>query len=205
MCYYDELVIPWTKPNRRIQMKRILEHPIRTTTFVLLTAALSFISYYTWPTPGSLPEEKQYPLQLPPNADIRPASDVEPGTFKIHVSLDELLTKSRSGQFGNPIVAYGKNEHDGFHRFHIQYWLPRNDGTFYYADVQKGDENWGHAWISTSWQIKNATLIATPVAAPRDLYTASFIFAGIALLTLYLEVSSELPRVRHKRLYPFKC
>lgn len=178
-------------------MKLSLTHPILTTMFALLTAALSFMSYYTWPR-RPLPEEKQFALQLPANADIRPASDVEPGTFKIHVSLEELLAKSRSGQFGNPIVAYGENEYG---KLHIQYWLPRNDGTFYYADVAPGQEPWGrrHFWIGVSWQVKNATLVATP----QGIYTTSFISAGLALLMLYLGIASELAHKLKCGLFPF--
>ena len=140
----------------------------------LLGALLSgSVAYYVWPTHHARPDNITLLFSLPPNTDLYPSSAVQPGTFKINIPLQELFSKSRSGEFGRTIVTY-----DNFViEFAISYWLARGDGAFYYSQHIKGGIVPG-PWFTTKWSIQESGL----VAEPQNNYAFSAVFIILFIL-----------------------
>ncbi|MDO8470836.1 MAG: hypothetical protein Q7S63_02555 [bacterium] len=83
-----------------------------------------------------------YPLQfdtqrqevsfwIPPNAEIRSASEVTPGTFKIHVSPEEMQQTTRSDQ--RVLLVYNTINVGDTAAPTVQYWRTGEGSTFYFA------------------------------------------------------------------------
>lgn len=83
---------------------------------------------------GELAPEQVIKLPLPEQAEIRPQWQVQPGTFAIDVSVDDLIARANMSGL-KTLVAYEKFGSDNAKKVKVFYWLPRTDipGTFYRA------------------------------------------------------------------------
>ena len=72
----------------------------------------------------------------PADADVFAADQVHPGTFKIVLAPKELFTRAAAGEHPErPLVTY--KVRPSTNSIVFQYWLPRKDGTFYFAEVEQ--------------------------------------------------------------------
>lgn len=95
--------------------------------------ALAGVLYYMLTRP--LPKPITIALQIPERAEVRPASTVSPGTFKIEVSLSELLERAKTSGAPPALVSWGNDVGSIWEMLRIEYWLPRGDSTFFHATL----------------------------------------------------------------------
>ena len=128
------------------------------------------------------PNSVRIPLDLPKDAEVRPAGTVHPGTFKIELSVSELLEKAAKNEHvERPLVAY-----DQFGN--LQYWLSRRDGTFYHAYKWQEDPfraRWG-GWCTypNSTRVERGELVLEPGKEdiPILMFVAALIFLVVAAM-----------------------
>ena len=78
--------------------------------------------------------ERTYEIWLPEKCEIWPTEKVRTGTFRLDLDMKEFQART---QGKNVLVVYGQE----FNRARgamgkIEYWHPREDGTFYYAQYE---------------------------------------------------------------------
>ena len=73
------------------------------------------------------PEGEVHQVWVPPNTEIRSDKEVEPGTFKIIIPLEEF--KSLLPEKESVLLVYNTDSYP----FDIQYWWPQRNGIFKYS------------------------------------------------------------------------
>lgn len=144
--------------------------------YVLMAVALLWFvggSYYYLKRP--YPEPEKVKVYVPEGAEVRSWKEITPGTFKIKVSQEEF--EGLKG--GRIIVAYDPKV--------VEYWMPRNDGVFYYTISLLPFRHWpfGFGDGEVNFDAKSSQLI---VYSQRDYLTAFFIIFVLGIATCCLGV-----------------
>ncbi|MBI2053104.1 MAG: hypothetical protein HYT34_02565, partial [Candidatus Ryanbacteria bacterium] len=90
-----------------------------------------------------VPPPVQFTLALLKNAETFPKEQIEPGTFKITLSPKALEEKSKFFK-RSLVVAYHRSYGDNIAV--VEFWLPREDGIFYYA-TEKLMTDWPRGFV----------------------------------------------------------
>ena len=119
--------------------------------------ALAGALYYLYTQP--LPKPVIVALPLPERAEVRPAEAVTPGTFKIKVSLQELLERAKTST-ATTLVSWGRGD-TLRNTLSVKYWLPRGDSTFFHA-ASSYRINWPIGVCTYSWARTSEGIVVTP-------------------------------------------
>lgn len=128
--------------------------------------ALAAVNYAYF---APLPEPAVFEIELPKNAELRPAEQVYPGTFRIAVSVAELLSIAEKSS-SRPIVSYGlfpdKNGNKRIPGLH--YWLERagSSSVYYYAAALYSYKPWDDRFTTKGAEIQGTSLIVHPQREP---------------------------------------
>jgi len=98
--------------------------------FSLLAVALIVVGVKTinYTSNFTVPDEQiKEPVWIPENAEIRSTYEVEPGTFKIKISADEMQTTTTNERV---LVVYNVSVSS------VEYYRGTPDGTFYYTTME---------------------------------------------------------------------
>ena len=161
---------------------------------LVLAGVLFWMKYHIDP----LSEQQSVSVWLPKNAEIRSSKEVQPGTFKITVSLGEFQEKTDLAEWRVLVVYFEMDPNLALGPF-LEYWLPRGDGTFYYARVDvlrpKVRLSFLRKW-STSWDVhfmrekETASFVYIPKGSNTLLPGIMVGVVGIFLLGVWVTKSS---------------
>ena len=95
------------------------------------------------------------PVWIPDNAEVRSRYEVQPGTFKIDISLKELKETTKPDE-GVLVVYQTSIPQDGTRRASIEYFRPNPEiaGTFHYLQIvfSLPDKSWPDSFL-TGWDV----------------------------------------------------
>ena len=148
--------------------------------------------YFMWWKPMTAAQETQViDLMAAPQSLILPADQFHASSFE-SISLGELLKKAKQERFGQPVVEYKYSDK----KFEIEYWLPRRDRSYDYAEVIY-PQKWPSLFKVGDMKVKNGALIAYSVMNTDEIVAGAMLIliflaaAGIVVKYIVLDDSSN--------------
>lgn len=169
------------------------------TTLIAIVLFVGGIGLFGFGYIHPLPQPETQAVWLPPNREIQDARDVQPGTFKITKrtlpEFQELVGEEKV------LVVY----RESFISFlssspsplpHIEYWLPRKDGTFYYYRQEislSGQQPYsGTFWTKWKAEFDGHGFIVTPSRGDSLVFIGgAMVFAVAMMIVLGLFPSTK--------------
>lgn len=125
------------------------------------------------------PQPFTFQVSLPKTAEVLPAAQVHPGTFKLELPWSQL-TERADATPSKTIISYGGGMLGLTAR--IEAYLPRGESTFYHAQFER-TPNW-----PAGFQIRRVERNENQFTAyPQIAWTrfAAFLFFGVAVFTAF--------------------
>lgn len=115
----------------------------------------------------SNPDPFTFQVHLPERADVFPAEQVHPGTFRIDIPWDEFYGHTAANLPQQALVSFGGNlNSEGYlmgvlPEIKVEAYLARGDSTFYYAAV-KPEPDWPFGFLAGRVERRGNEFVAYP-------------------------------------------